>query len=328
MNPKILRNALTAILAAKPQSIHFHQRAGVLTVFSIGSVYVAADVPNDADNFAVQIDRTRALMAALRVPGGIAMTARGDTNLTLFGASWEVSVPCLPSADTPMVTPPMQSLAPSLVVPAVAMPGDLNRYGLACLHIEERRTVCTDGARLVYADSADPLTPGDIPAWMLRGGNGDLSYTFESGRVWTLRNGVVRSQKVVAVDYPRYRDVLPKEYAWTIRGQRSALLAALAAVTPVANQSRFIPTAVTARDGVLRVQSKVVDAGSAAANCSVEIVGEPPTFGMNARFFSDAIRIQPEGAVEITGGRNEEPMRVLGAAGGYVAVIMPQRLNM
>lgn len=326
MNPKILRNALTAILAAKPRSIHFHQRDGVLTVFSIGGVYVAADVPNEADNFAVQIDRTRALMAALRVPGSIAMTARGDTNLTLFGASWEVSVPCAPSVDTPLVVPPMQPLAASLVVPAVAMPDDLNRYGLACLHIEEHRTVCTDGNRLVYADSADPLTPGDIPAWMLRGGKGDLSYAFGSGRVWTLRNGVVRSQKTVAVDYPHYREVLPKNHAWTIRGQRSALLAALAAVTPVASQSRHIPTTLIARDGMLKVQSKIVDAGTASANCAVEIIGEPPTFGMNAHFFADAIRIQSDGPVEITGGRDLEPMCVLGTAGGYVAVVMPQRL--
>lgn len=326
MNPKTLRNVITAIRASTPKAINFHQKDGTLTVFSLGHGYVAASLPNDGPDFSVQIDRTKALMAALHTPGAEALVADGVT-LVVSGAGWRVGIPCSKSEDAPKVPPPMVLLPDSLLVPAVAMPADVNRYGLSVLHIEEHRAVCTDGNRLTYSDTTVTLAPADIPAWMLRGGKGTVAYADTGDAIWTERQGIVRQQRRVEVEFPNYREVLPKRHAWAIRGDRDHLLSALAAVLPIANQTRQpTPITVSAVAGVLLVSASVVDVGVAHAKAAVSIEGEPPLFGISARFLSDAIRIQPAGPVEIAGGRPLEPMRVMGG-GDCISVVMPQRLS-
>ena len=152
MNPKTLRDILTAVLATTPQAVHLHRADGTLTALCNGAVYVAGSMPSDGCDFAVQIDRTKALMAALRNPTADAITSDGTT-LVVSGKGWRVGVPCAPSTETPKAPPPMVLLPDSVLAPTVALPGDDNRHGLNVLRVEEHRTVATDGARLGYADT-------------------------------------------------------------------------------------------------------------------------------------------------------------------------------
>lgn len=316
--------------------------AGALTLAATNmQVWASARIRGEAepgDGVCVDADMLRRFLAAL--PKGSRVTGEADgKRLRLKAARAKADLPTLPGGDMPpepagaltgaTLREVPAGFADMLASVALAASRDEQRQYLTGICIEPEAIVASDGHRLHHIAlpgmSDEPhLFPAERVA--LLSGMMDNDGRFAITRnAWAAEAGGKRLVgSTIEGDFPDWRRLMPP-IDISARFDRDAFASAMALAD--LNDDRTRAVKVTAETGLIRLEVRRGDGGSAEAEMEAEVAA-PFAAGFNAKYIREALRLLPAGMLEGAFGNGSTPclLRPAGGDGSRCAVVMPMRV--
>lgn len=224
---------------------------------------------------------------------------------------------------------------------------DDNRYGLGGAHVEDVagqdesmvRLVTTDGNRLSWSEAPyrgeigigrKMLIPRKALTEiekLLEGDDQPVELAFGERAALFRMAGVMLHIRLLEADFPDYRQVLPSVFKRKVVVEREALADALKRVSVMAadtsNSVRF-----AFDDGLLTLTARKLDSGDSREEVAIDLVGEPITMGLNARFVLEVLSAVHAPRISLELGDALAPCIVRSPDDGHcLFVIMPVRLD-
>lgn len=225
-----------------------------------------------------------------------------------------------------------------------AVSTDESRANLNGIYVEvaeegRLRVVATDGHRLAVitrqVETAQLIRGVTIPRKALLelrkvlegGGDEPVDIAMEERVAHATRGSVEISMRLVAGEFPDYRQVIPQRSERIVTVGVDALLTALRRVSVVTSErNAAVKMQVEAKQMELATTNS--ELGEAVDQLEVEYEGEPISVAFNGRYLMDVLAVLPaEVQVEIGLGDEVSPA-VIRASGDqdYAYVVMPMRL--
>ena len=260
-----------------------------------------------------------------------------------------VRFPCLPAADFPSV-PDAGGDSPQLVSSDVlgdmirktmfAISQDETRYTYNGVFMESEgdmlRLVATDGHRLALIERPNDGAEFSTGVIIHKKALGELvkllSETGKSVEIFLQENHVIfksdsfeLSARLIDGDFPKYRQVIPKDNEHRIITDRDKLLRALRRVSLLSNETRIVKFIFGA--GQLKLTTNGSEAGEAEEILESDYSGDELIIGFNARYCLDVLNILDEQNVcfQLKDSLSPGILRP-DEAEGYTYVIMPMRV--
>lgn len=280
----------------------------------------------------------------------VTLTADGIVMRVECGAAFKI--PLLPEEDYPPITDAGETTAEvdgvallrafSAVDHAISQ--DDNRYGLNGAYVEDvngdtLRIVATDGARLCYSEL--PVT-GDLnppPRTLIpRRAVADLKRLAKTAAgAWqvgmtdtlaTFRTGALAySVRLIAGEFPDYRQVLPSAFERTVLTGSDSLRSALRRAAIVAD-GKNSAARIELRPVGLTISAQSAEGGSATETIHAEVNGDGMVTGVNARYTQDALTALDSDQVVLSFGGDLSPIQITSPGDdSTVAIVMPMRLD-
>lgn len=199
--------------------------------------------------------------------------------------------------------------------------------------------VATDGRRLAKtvvnlgAAVGDGLPDGRIivPAKTMSlldkvGGDAEakVGVRFFDNQIALMCENAVISSNLVEGNFPKYEDIIPKDYSNKLVLNTSAVLSAVRRAALLANEdSKGIRLAVS--QGSLVFSSRAPETGDAQIDMSVEYDGVPMEIGFNPQFLVDVLRVIKADEFELHLGDADRP-GMIKSGSGFTYIVMPVNL--
>jgi len=197
--------------------------------------------------------------------------------------------------------------------------------------------VATDGRRLaktsVNLDSApseakQPEGRTIVPAKMMSllgkvGGDLDarVEVRFVDNQIIMACGEVVISSNLVEGNFPKYEDIIPKDYDKKIALPADATLSAVRRAALLANEdSKGIMLSL--EKGALTFSSRAPETGDAQIDMTVDYTGEPIKIGFNPQFLLEVFRVIQADEIELSLGTADRP-GMIKADGNFLYILMP-----
>jgi DNA polymerase-3 subunit beta len=263
----------------------------------------------------------------------------------------QFNIPTFVVSDFPQVTkasaPPVKIYAPAFaealrqVVRAAS--NDLQRLpltGVLLAHESDGlRLVATDSYRLAVKTMANTFVLGDgqpvvIPSRAL----GELQRLLGTGDEATLYLAADRatfsvgsatlSTSLLAVEFPKYQQLIAPSYPNTLTTAREPLLEAIRRCRVVARDNT--PVRLEMSNTSLRLEVVTPDLSNASASVTLDAAldGTEMTIGFNPDFFAQGVEAVAGDEVTIETSDPHKPAVIKGVGSNdYLYLLMPQRLN-
>jgi DNA polymerase-3 subunit beta len=199
--------------------------------------------------------------------------------------------------------------------------------------------VATDGRRLaksvVNLGSAIKATLPDgriiVPAKTMsildKVGAGDeakVGVRFFDNQVALMCENVVISSNLVEGNFPKYEDIIPKDYTKkVVLNTEAALSAVRRAALLATEESKGIRLSLGG--GELVFSSRAPEMGDAQVNMAVDYDGEPTQIGFNPQFLIDVLRVITASDFELLVGEPDRP-GLIRSGSNFLYIVMPVNL--
>jgi DNA polymerase-3 subunit beta len=197
--------------------------------------------------------------------------------------------------------------------------------------------IATDGRRLAKAtvslEKAGTLPEGRIivPAKTMnlldkipvRDG-GDVSVRFVNNQIVLGCETVVISSNLVEGNFPKYEDIIPKDYNKKLTLSTDSVLSAVRRAALLANEdSKGIKLALD--KGSLIFTSRAPETGDAQIDMEIDYSDEPMEIGFNPQFLVDVMRVIKEDTFELHLGQSDRP-GLIKSGSNFLYIVMPVNL--
>jgi DNA polymerase-3 subunit beta len=205
------------------------------------------------------------------------------------------------------------------------------------VHGKKLSLIATDGRRLAKAvvslEKAATLPEGRIivPAKTMnlldkipmRDG-GSVSVRFVNNQIVLGCETVVISSNLVEGNFPKYEDIIPKDYTKKLTLPTDAVLSAVRRAALLANEdSKGIKLALD--KGSLIFTSRAPETGDAQIDMDIEYNEEPMEIGFNPQFLVDVMRVIKEDTFELHLGQSDRP-GLIKSGSSFLYIVMPVNL--
>jgi DNA polymerase-3 subunit beta len=211
----------------------------------------------------------------------------------------------------------------------------------------ELRMVATDSYRLSVKetpldDALDGSLEANVPARTLQelgriaaaGADGEIEVAALEHQVIFRLGDVTLSSRLVEGRFPNYKQLLPESFEHELRVSTGELLEVVRRVSLLAQKNA--PLRLRFSEGALEISAQTPDIGEASESLPVPFNGEPLEIGFNPEFLREGLEsaeadelvlklISPlrPGLIESGAGGGDGD----GAAGSFIYLVMPIRLN-
>ncbi|MHC4385944.1 MAG: DNA polymerase III subunit beta [Planctomycetota bacterium] len=197
--------------------------------------------------------------------------------------------------------------------------------------------VATDGRRLAKAtvalDKSAKLPQGRIivPAKTMAlldkipaHEDGTVKVRFVNNQIVLACNTVVISSNLVEGNFPKYEDIIPKDYDKKLTLSTDNVLSAVRRAALLANEdSKGIKVALD--KGAMVFTSRAPETGDAQVDMAVEYNAEPIEIGFNPQFLVDVLRVLKADEFELHLGQGDRP-GLIKSGSNFLYIIMPVNL--
>ncbi|MBC8378424.1 MAG: DNA polymerase III subunit beta [Planctomycetes bacterium] len=205
------------------------------------------------------------------------------------------------------------------------------------LHGKKLSLVATDGRRLaktvVGLEKTGSFPEGRtiVPAKTMnlldkipmRDG-GLVSVRFVNNQIVLGCETVVISSNLVEGNFPKYDDIIPKDYTNKLTLRTDAVLSAVRRAALLANEdSKGIKLALD--KGSLVFTSRAPETGDAQIDMDVDYQGEPIEIGFNPQFLVDVMRVIKADDFELHLGQSDRP-GLIKSGSNFLYIVMPVNL--
>ena len=224
-----------------------------------------------------------------------------------------------------------------------AISADESRLALNGVYVEtpepgKLRMVATDGHRLAMVTR--PVVSGELREGVilsrksvgeirktLEVGEGEVVLAVADGVAYLERDRVDVSMRLVAAEFPDYRQVIPSEHRRVLTVRAGDMMAALRRVS-VVSSDRTRGVKLTLSEAGVELSSINPEVGEASEEVDGAFEGEPLSVGFNARYLMDALALEgPEAEVELLLNDEVSPgVLRFREDPDYCYIVMPMRL--
>ncbi len=196
------------------------------------------------------------------------------------------------------------------------------------------RLVATDVNRLALKDLAvntDLQKNALVPVHSLReianifGGNSEerINVYLTDKLIFIKGSGIILSSRLVEAQFPRYEQVVPKDFSGTVQVKRNEFIDALERTSLVSNSIK-----ININNNGLIITAKEPDKGKSYEEVGIELDGKEMEIGFNVRFLLDFLK-SVEGDNIIFKYTQEQKPTLLQAQDkeDYIYVVMPLKLS-
>jgi DNA polymerase-3 subunit beta len=197
--------------------------------------------------------------------------------------------------------------------------------------------IATDGRRLakstVALEKAGKLPEGRtiVPAKTMNlmdkitaKDDGTVSVRFVNNQIVLGCNTVVISSNLVEGNFPKYEDIIPKDYEKKLLLSTDAVLSAVRRAALLANEdSKGIKLALD--KGSLTFTSRAPETGDAQIDMDVDYTAEAMEIGFNPQFLIDVLRVLKEDSFELHLGQPDRP-GLIKSGNNFLYIVMPVNL--
>lgn len=205
------------------------------------------------------------------------------------------------------------------------------------IHGKKLSLVATDGRRLAKSTlsldktTKEPQGKVIVPSKMMSllekipvSDKAAVSIKFSDNQIIAASEPVVISSNLVEGSFPKYEDIIPKEYekkltlpthAFHSAVKRAALLAG--------DDSKGIKVALT--KGKMVITSRAPETGDAQVDMAVDYADEPMEIGFNPQYLIDVMRVIKADTFELHLGQPDRPGLIKGGA-NFLYIVMPVNL--
>ena len=147
---------------------------------------------------------------------------------------------------------------------------------------------------------------------------------FVGNQIIISSNGIIISSNLVEGTFPRYQDIIPKDYKNCIELETAAVLSAVRRASLLASEeSKGIKITLTEND--ILFNGRAPEAGAAEIRMPIEYNGEPVSIGFNPQFLSEALKVISNKTLEMHLGQADGP-GLFQDVSGFQYVLMPINL--
>ena len=133
------------------------------------------------------------------------------------------------------------------------------------------------------------------------------------------------SSNLVEGSFPKYEDIIPKDYDKKLTLDREAVASAVRRASLLASEeTKGIKLSIS--ESTLMFSGRAPEAGAAEINMTVDYSGEPVSIGFNPQFLTDALRVMQTPEFEMDLGQPDRP-GLIKSGSEFLYVIMPINLG-
>jgi len=205
------------------------------------------------------------------------------------------------------------------------------------VHGKKLSLIATDGRRLAKSTiglekSVSPpkgkiIVPGKTMALLdkvPKREGATVSIRFADNLVVLACEPVVIVSNLVEGNFPRYEDIIPKDYEKKLELPREATLSAVRRAALLANEdSKGVKLLL--EKGKLQLTSRAPETGDAQVEMSVDYSGEPMEIGFNPQYLIDVLRVLKADSVELLLGQPDRP-GLIKSGPNFLYLVMPVNL--
>lgn len=156
------------------------------------------------------------------------------------------------------------------------------------------------------------------------GESAKVSVKFIDNQVAMACEHVVISSNLVEGNFPKYEDIIPKDYEKKLTLDTHAVLSAVRRAALLANEdSKGIRLSLEA--GKLQFSSRAPETGDAQIQMAVDYAGESIEIGFNPQFLVDVLRVIKVGDFELHLGQSDRP-GMIKSGSAFLYIVMPVNL--
>jgi len=134
----------------------------------------------------------------------------------------------------------------------------------------------------------------------------------------------VVSSNLVEGNFPKYEDIIPKDYEKKLTLNTAQMLSAVRRAALLANEdSKGIRLALD--KGSLVLTSRAPETGDAQIDMAVDYSGEPIEIGFNPQFLIDVLRVIGADTFELHLGQPDRP-GLIKSGSNFLYIVMPVNL--
>lgn len=278
---------------------------------------------------------------ALEASESAVHVAGSDSKFTIYSHDPE-QYPAVPGFDgSADIEVKLQRLQEGIELTNFAAAKESTRYALNGILWEvngkKLSLVATDGRRLAKAvvslEKAATLPEGRIivPSKTMNlldkipaGDDSLMSVKFSGNQVIVQCEQTVVSSTLVEGNFPKYEDIIPKDYTKKLTLPVPATLSAVRRAALLANEdSKGIRLALD--KDTLVFTSRAPETGDAQIDMSVEYKDEPIEIGFNPQFLVDVLRVIKTDDFELHLGQSDRPGLIKSGA-NFLYIVMPVNL--
>lgn len=154
--------------------------------------------------------------------------------------------------------------------------------------------------------------------------DGTVSVRFVNNQIVLACESVVISSNLVEGNFPKYEDIIPKDYVNKLTLPTSAVLSAVRRAALLANEdSKGIKLALD--KGSLIFTSRAPETGDAQIDMPIDYDGEPMEIGFNPQFLIDVFRVLKPDEFELHLGQSDRP-GLIKSGSNFLYIVMPVNL--
>ncbi|HOK96197.1 MAG TPA: DNA polymerase III subunit beta [Anaerohalosphaeraceae bacterium] len=198
--------------------------------------------------------------------------------------------------------------------------------------------VATDGRRLAKATVALEksgkipdgriIVPARTMSLLLKitqhNGDETAQICFVNNQIVLASGSVVVSSNLVEGNFPKYEDIIPKDYEKKLTLNTAQMLSAVRRAALLANEdSKGIRLALD--KGSLVLTSRAPETGDAQIDMAVDYSGEPIEIGFNPQFLIDVLRVIGADTFELHLGQPDRP-GLIKSGSNFLYIVMPVNL--
>lgn len=264
-----------------------------------------------------------------------------DSRFTIYGHDAD-QYPVVPGFEGPAdIEVKLDRLQEGIEMTVFAAARESTRYALNGILWEvsgkKLSLIATDGRRLAKAavalEKSGKLPEGRIivPAKTMnlldkipQRDGGIASIRFVNNQIVLACETVVISSNLVEGNFPKYEDIIPKDYEKKVVLPTAGTQSAVKRAALLANEdSKGIKLALD--KGSLVFTSRAPETGDAQIDMSVDYSAEPMEIGFNPQFLVDVLRVIKEENFELHLGQSDRP-GLIKSGSNFLYIVMPVNL--
>jgi len=321
------------------------------TDLEVGINYVLSEVhviePGEAvlaaDRLSAIVRESVDEVLTLEVEDNTCQIKGSDSHFTIYGQEPD-QFPAVPDADAqPDIEVGLQELKLGIKQCLFATAKESSRYAIngVLWEVKGRKLllVATDGRRLAQTsvnliaapDTEEGLSliiPSKTMALVEKlGGDGKekVSIQLVGSQILLSCSIVSISSNLVEGNFPKYEDIIPKDYDKRIILNCEAVASAVRRASLLASEeTKGIKLSIS--DNSLMFSGRAPEAGAAEITMTIEYSGEPISVGFNPQFLTDALRIIQTPEFELDLGQPDRP-GLIRSGSDFQYVLMPINLG-